>query len=366
LKALRFGVIGYGKVAGLHAKAFSSLRSQGVELAAVWGRDTARAQQFAAEHGLTAYPSVAEMVARARLDAVVVATPHPQHREHALAALEAGAHVLVEKPMALTVADCDAMIGAAESRGLTLGVISQRRWFPAVRRVRAAIDAGKIGRPALAQVTMLGWRDEAYYRSDPWRGSWAGEGGGVLVNQAPHQIDLLQWFLGPIEELYAAWGNVNHPSIEVEDSAVAVLRGADGAMATLLVSNSQKPGIYAKVHVHGASGASVGVQTDGGAMFVAGMSSIVEPASNDLWTIPGEEKLPGLWLKEDEALFERSDPTSYFHTLQFLDFAQALRQGTAPAIDGREGRKSIALIEAIYRSGRERRPVAMKEFSASP
>jgi len=139
-----------------------------------------------------------------------------------------------------------------------LGVISQRRWFPAVRRVREAIDAGKIGVPALGQVIMLGWRDEAYYRSDPWRGSWAGEGGGVLANQAPHQLDLMQWFMGPIAEVCAYWDNLNHPYIEVEDTAIAIFRCQNGALGNILVSNSQKPGIYAKVHVHGRSGASLG------------------------------------------------------------------------------------------------------------
>ena len=358
MKPLRFGLVGYGKVAGLHVQAFSTLKEQGLELCAVWGRDTLKAQAFAARHGLTAYSSIPDMVSKGRLDAVIVATPHLQHREHGVAALEAGAHVLIEKPLALSTADADVLIETANHYRRTLGLISQRRWFPAVRRVKDAIDAGKIGRPALAQITMLGWRDEAYYRSDPWRGSWAGEGGGVLANQAPHQLDLLQWFIGPIEEVYAGWTNVNHPYIEVEDSAVAMFKGKNGVMGNLLVSNSQKPGIYAKVHVHGTSGASVGVQTDGGAMFVAGMSSIVEPASNDLWTVPGEEALPAQWLKDDLGLFQRVDPTSYFHALQFLDFAEALRTGRPPAIDGSEGRKSVALIEAIYRSGREGRPVA--------
>lgn len=364
MRTVRFGLVGCGRVAGLHAKAFASLAGQGVELTAVWGRDPAKAEAFAAAHGLSAYRTIGDLVEQGRLDAVVIATPHLQHREHGVAALEAGAHVLVEKPLALSVDDADALIAAADRRGRTLGLISQRRWFPAVQRVKAALEAGKVGRPALAQVTMLGWRDEAYYRSDPWRGSWSGEGGGVLANQAPHQLDLLQWFLGPIDEVYAAWGNVNHPYIEVEDSAVAVVRGANGVMASVLVSNSQKPGLYAKVHVHGTSGASVGVQTDGGAMFIAGMSSLVETALNDLWTVPGEEPLPARWLADDRALFERVDATSYFHALQFLDFAQALREARAPAVDGREGRKSVALIEAIYRSGRERRPVAMNELGS--
>ncbi len=352
---VRFGLLTYGKVARLHAKAFTSL--EGAELAAVWGRDPAKREAFAAEFGLKAYADIAEMVRGAKLDAVIVASPHPQHREQAVAALEAGAHVLVEKPMAITVEDCDAMIAAAAKTGRKLGMISQRRFYPSVRRIRDAIDAGKIGAPALGQAIILGWRDEAYYRSDPWRGSWNGEGGGVLVNQASHQLDILQWFMGPVEEVSGYWANLNHPYIEVEDTAVASIRFAGGALGSVLLSNSQKPGIYAKVHIHGRNGASAGVQTDGGAMFIAGMSGVAEPPFNDIWTIPGEEKLLGAWKSQDAEFFGKIDATTYFHGLQFADFADAIRNDRPPSVDGAEGRKTVALFQAIYRSGREGIPV---------
>ncbi len=351
-----FGIYGYGKVAELHAKAMEAC--PGLGLAAVCGRDSTKASAFAARHaGVASASSPAQMVEEDGVEVVIVTTPHPLHRKHVIECLEAGAHVIVEKPMALTTADCDAMIEAAEKRGLRLGVISQRRWYPANVRIRKAIDEGKLGEPALGEVIMLGWRDEAYYRSDPWRGSWAGEGGGVLVNQAPHQLDLLAWFMGPVEEVSAYWSNLNHPYVEVEDTAVASVRFRSGALASILVSNSQKPGIYAKVHVHGRNGASAGVQTDGGAMFIAGMSGMLEPPVNDLWTIPGEEaKLAG-WKAEDEALFSKVDGTTWFFGLQLADFAEALRKGRVPAVTGQDGRAAVELFEAIYRSGREGRSV---------
>jgi predicted dehydrogenase len=259
--------------------------------------------------------------------------------------------------MALAVADCDAMIDAAASAGRLLGVVSQRRWYPAVRRVRAALDSGKLGAPALGQVVMLGWRDEEYYRSDPWRGSWAGEGGGVLVNQAPHQLDLISWFMGPAVEVSAYWANLNHPYIEVEDSAVAAIRFPGGALGSILVSNSQKPGIHAKVHVHGSSGASAGVQTDGGAMFIAGRSGVLEPPVNDLWTIPGEEGALAAWKAEDEAFFKTIDATWWFFARQIEDFSAAAREGRPPAVAGADGRGAVRLMEAIYASGRAGAPV---------
>jgi UDP-N-acetyl-2-amino-2-deoxyglucuronate dehydrogenase len=203
---------------------------------------------------------------------------------------------------------------------------------------------------------MLGWRDEEYYRSDPWRGKWATEGGGVLVNQAPHQLDLLAWYMGPVKEVSGYWANLNHPYIEVEDSAVAALRFERGGLGSILVSNSQKPGIYAKVHVHGSSGASAGVQTDGGAMFIAGRSGVLEPPVNDLWTVPGQEGKLAEWKAEDEALFSKIDATWHFFSLQIAEFARAAREGRRPAVTGDDGREAIRIMEGIYRSGREGRP----------
>ncbi len=212
---VKIGIVSYGKVARLQAKAISGIA--GVALDGVYGRDIVKARTFAGDFGITAYDSIAAM-GKAGIDAVIISSPHLIHREQALEAFRAGMHVLVEKPMAITTVDCDAMIEASLKAGKTLGVISQRRWFPAVRRVHDAIAAGKIGVPILGDVVIFGWRDEKYYRSDPWRGSWSGEGGGVLVNQAVHQLDLLLWYMGPVAEVHAYCDNLNHPYIEVEDT----------------------------------------------------------------------------------------------------------------------------------------------------
>jgi predicted dehydrogenase len=204
---------------------------------------------------------------------------------------------------------------------------------------------------------MLSWRDEAYYRSDPWRGRWDTEGGGVLINQSPHHLDLLQWFMGPVEEITGRWANLNHPYIEVEDTALATIRFRSGALASVMVSLSQKPGIYTKIHVHGRSGASVGAQTDGGATFIAGMSNVLEPPVNDLWTIPGEESLLAAFQEEDRARFQRIEPTVHYHGLQDADFLRAVRDGKDPTATGEDGRRVVEMIDAIYRSGRTGLPV---------
>jgi predicted dehydrogenase len=238
-----------------------------------------------------------------------------------------------------------------------LGVVSQRRFFEPVARMKAANDAGRIGVPVLGSVVMLSWRDEAYYRSDPWRGKWATEGGGVLINQSPHHLDLLQWMMGPVEEITGYWGNLNHPYVEVEDTALAMIRFRSGGLASIMVSLCQKPGIYTKIHVHGANGASVGTQTDGGATFIAGMSPVLEPPVNDLWTIPGEESRLADFQREDTERFHAIEPTVHYHALQDADFLRAVRDGRDPLVDGAEGRVVVEMIEAIYRSGRLRAPV---------
>ena len=355
MKKLRTAVVGVGKVTHLHAKALRDLR--GTEFVAVCSRDILKAKIFADQYGLKPYSDIGEMIHGSDIDVVTICTPHPAHRDVVLQAIQAGSHVLVEKPLASTLQDCDAMIEAAKKRGVLLGTISQRRFYEPALRVKGAIDAGKIGKPVLGTITMLGWRDEPYYRSDPWRGTWHEEGGGVLVNQAPHQLDLLLWYMGPIDELFGYWGNLNHTYIEVDDSALAVIKFKNGGFGNIVVSNSQNPALFGQVHVHGENGASIGVQTDSGAMFIAGMSGIAEPPYNDMWTVKGEESLLEKWKREDADFFGNIDPTYYFHARQFEDFVNAVAGRTRPLVDGEDGRRTVELFTAIYRSNRDKRPI---------
>ena len=355
MNKVKTGIIGCGKVGHLHAAALRDARES--EFTAVCSRNEERAESFAEQYQVKAYTDLQEFLTNSGVEAVIICTPHPFHVEPTVKAAHANIHVLVEKPLASSLQDCDAMIEACQQGAVKLGVVSQRRFYAPVQRVKQAIEAGKIGKPILGSVYMLGWRDKDYYDSDPWRGTWNAEGGGVLVNRAPHQLDILQWFMGPIDELFGYWGNLNHAYIEVEDTAVATIRFRSGALGNIIVSNSQNPVLYVKVHVHGENGASIGVQTDGGAMFVAGMSDITEPPINDLWTVPGEEESLEKWQKEDSDFFLGIEATEYYHRQQVQDFLQAIQQDRAPMIPGEEGRITVEIFTAIYRSQRDRAPV---------
>ena len=348
-------ILGCGKVAHLHAKAIQNLPN--AKLAGVWSRTPISAIKFAAQYGTTFYADIKVLVKREKIDLVIVCTPHPFHLEPVVEAAKEGANILVEKPLASTLEDSDKIISGCKTAGVKLGVISQRRWYEPVIRVKQAIEDGKIGKSVFGTINMLGWRDKKYYDSDEWRGSWKMEGGGVLVNQAPHQLDLFLWFMGEIDEVYGLWRNLNHPYIEVEDTAVAIVKFKSGAIGNIIVSNSQKPGIYGKVHVHGENGASVGVQTDGGAMFIAGMQGILEPPVIDLWTVPGEEGMLEKWKAEDTAHFNNINPMVFYMERQIEDFLHALAENREPLVTGEDGRRTVELFTAIYRSTRDNKPI---------
>ena len=348
-------LIGCGKVGMTHALALASLEQS--RFVAVCGRNPEKVRPCAERFGVRGYTNVAEMLANPQVEMVSICTPQDSHPALAEQCARAGKHVLLEKPMAVDLAGCDRAIAACEAAGVKLGVVSQRRFYEPVLRVKRAIDERRIGKPILGTLTVMGWRDQSYYAMDAWRGKWATEGGGVLLTQTSHQLDLFQWLMGPIEELFGYWANLNHPYIEVEDTAIAVLRFKNGALGQILVSNSMKPGFYGKIHVHGENGACVGVQTDGGSPFISGVSTNVDPPINDVWTVPGEEHLLAGWQAEDRARAARVDVMTHYHRLQIEDFLQAILEDREPAIPGREGRKHVELFCAIYRSQRDRRPV---------
>jgi UDP-N-acetyl-2-amino-2-deoxyglucuronate dehydrogenase len=342
-------IVGTGKVADAHALGFRALPE--CRIARVADMDRPRAEAFAHRYEARPAATLDEMLDDPNVQVVSICTPHPSHAELAIKALSAGRHVLVEKPMALTTVDCDRMNAAAREAGVNLSVVSQRRWYAPIRRMREALDDGRIGAPILSTLELLGWRGPEYYAMDPWRGTWKGEGGGVLVTQAIHYLDLLQWLAGPARVVTGRHSTFNHPDIEVEDTAVAIVEFASGGLGSIIASNSQRPGLWARIRVHGRSGASIGAETERGSVFISGVTaSVVEPALTDVWTIPGEESSIDRWRAEDVAEATRVDAMTYYHGLQIADFVDAIQEGRAPLVTGVDGRAAVALFEAIYQS----------------
>ncbi len=350
-KTIRTAIIGCGKVSQWHIAALK--QSSNAACVAIYSRSIEKAREFGLKYDLLPFNDITRMIKEANIDAVVICTPHPYHKEAVLAAAGAGAHCMVEKPLASSLQDCDDMIHACKQAGVKLGMISQRRFLQPVQRVKKAIEDGKIGTPVLGTVNVLGWRDQAYYESDPWRGKWDTEGGGVMVNQASHQLDILLWLMGDVEEVYGVWRNFNHPYVEIEDTAVAIVKFKNGGIGNIIVSNSMKPGIYGKIQVHGSNAASVGVQVDGGSMPLPGKPAAPYIPVNDLWTVPGEEQFLDRWVKEDEQLYNTVSMVEYPMQLQHEDFCDAIIQNRPPAVDGESGRKTVELFTAIYRSNRD-------------
>src|SRR5271170_580059 len=334
---LKAAIVGCGKVATTHALAYEALPTS--ELVAVCDVAPERAQAFAERFHVNPYTDLAEMLKREKVNVLSICTQHTQHPAAVEIAAAAGVHAISEKPLAIDLESCDRAIAAARAAGIKLGVISQRRWYEPVQRMKEAIDSGKLGKPVLAIVTMLGWREPAYYLSDPWRGTWEGEGGGVVVSQAPHYLDLLCWLMGPVAEVQAYWDNYNHPGIEVDDTVVASVRFKSGGMGSIILSNSQRPGLYGKIHVHGSSGASVGAETDSGSPFISGVTEKMDPPFNDIWTVPGEENNLEAWNRED-----RSRPCNvmtHYHQVQIADFLDAILEDREPMVDAEAGRRVV-------------------------
>ena len=345
---LRAGVVGCGNIAGNHAAALRAL--PGIELVGCADVDPDRAARFAAEHGVAHPVRSVDALLELRLDLVTVCTPHPTHEAVVTAAAARGVHVLCEKPIAIDLASAGRMVAACEAAGVAFGVLFQRRFWPAARRIRAAIDDGTLGPPILGHAACLLHRDTSYYTADPWRGTWTTDGGGVLMTQAVHNIDLLQWFMGDAVQVSAAHATFAHgAAIEVEDTAVATIRFASGGLATLTASTALTPGLGTRVVVTGATGATVGL-----AEYPEGAEAVT-----DVWAVPGQEAVVspfGAGLRADLPLSRINATLRPFHALQIADFVDALRAGREPAVTGREASRSLAILTALYASAAAGRP----------
>ncbi|MGV9798244.1 Gfo/Idh/MocA family protein [Mycobacterium sp. NPDC003449] len=352
---LRVGIVGCGGISRNHLAAFGSVA--GAEVVAVCDVDPGRARATAEEFGVrSAYGSVGQLLAHG-VDLVSVCTPHPTHEAVVLAAAAAGVHVLCEKPIATDLAAAEHMVRACDEAGVRLGVCLQRRFWPAAQRMHTALASGELGTPILGECTVLLERTADYYGRDAWRGSWVSDGGGVLMTQAIHHLDLLQWLMGDIAEVYGRVTTFTHGDhIEVEDSAVATLAFTSGAMATLQATTAANPSLGAQVRVTTSSGASVQLTE-----FPEGTDARI-----DVWAQNGRLRSEEPFPADAEPHVELSDINRRLlphHTAQVADFVAALRRGGRPAVDGPDATRALRILLAVYESARTGRPV---RFASAP
>jgi UDP-N-acetyl-2-amino-2-deoxyglucuronate dehydrogenase len=339
---MRTGIAGCGKIARNHVAALRGI--PGVQVTAVADVDLDRARTFAAEHDIPhAYGDLDDMLSDG-LDAVTLCTPHGAHEAGVLAAARHGTHVLCEKPVALRVDQAERMVAATTAAGVRFGVLFQRRFWPAAVRVRAAIDTGRLGPPIAGGVLARLNRDAEYY-AEPWRGRQATEGGGVLMTQVIHHVDLLQWFMGPARRVTGRCDTLVHRGIiEVEDTAAAIVEFASGGIATIQAGTTFRPGLGVQVWVSDAAG------------HTAGLSEFPEGvAVTDVSTVGSERILragPAGASMGDLPLSAIHDHLAPYHRMQIEDFVAALRDDREPAVTGLDAIRSLRIVEAVYRSSR--------------
>ena len=353
MKRYGIGIVGCGMISEYHARAIAELPN--ARLAAVSSRREENARKLAAPYKAPWHKDYEELIKRDDVDIVSICTPSGAHLAPAVAAAEAGKHVIVEKPLEVTLERCDAIIQACAENKVQLCAVFPSRFQDVNQALKQAIDKGRFGRIALADVYNKWWRTQQYYDSGgspgraSWRGTWKLDGGGALMNQAIHATDLLQWFMGPVDSIAAFTDLLCHDRIEVEDTAVAALRFKNGAVGTIEAATSVWPGFSRRIEIHGCKG-----------------SVKLESENVEVWQFADE-------LPEDAPFREKygkksglsggaADPraiTHEYHRRQFEDFISAIDAGREPLVHGREGRKAVEIILAIYESNATHRFVKL-------
>jgi UDP-N-acetyl-2-amino-2-deoxyglucuronate dehydrogenase len=329
---LGFGIIGCGMISGWHAEAISKIPQ--ARLVGVTDAIAKLRSDLAVKYGAIPYESVEKMLADPNIRIVSICTPSGLHAPLAVQAAQAGKHVIVEKPMALNLKDADQMIVTCERNQVKLCVISQLRFSPAIQQIKQALDESVLGRVVLGDLYMKFNRTQAYYDQGNWRGTWEMDGGGALMNQGIHGVDLLRYLMGPVKSVSAHTRTLAR-KIEVEDTAVAILEFQNGALGVIEATTSVYPGATRHLEINGGRG-----------------TIVLEENSIARWDIEGQEPSAGVVLGH-AAGDTSSNPGAFGvegHVYQITDMIEAVLNNRRPVVDGSEGRKALEVILAIYES----------------
>lgn len=354
---LRFGILGCGVIGPHHAAAITALNEE-ASLVAVSDTIPEHAQQLAQQYGVASYQTMQDLLARDDIDVINICTPSGMHAEHAIAAMEAGKHVVIEKPVDITLPAIDKLIAVQRETGRKATVISQHRFDPASQVVHQAAQDGRFGRLTLGNALVRWWRSQGYYDSGAWRGTWAMDGGGVLMNQSIHSVDLLLWMMGPVAEVSAYTDLLAHERLEVEDTGVAILRFASGALGIIEGTTTAYPGLSARLEISGDRGSAT-IDDDHLAYFHSAADG--EQAAS--YGGRGEGNQADLVLPNEEPQTSAgSNPgnLSTRHREQISDFINAIHQECEPLVTLEEGRRAVAVILAIYESAGTGRPALVE------
>jgi predicted dehydrogenase len=338
---IHIGIIGGGGISETHAKAAREI--EGGEIAAIFGRNLGKVGRLRDLYGGTAYGDFQAFLQHKPMNMVLIGSPSGLHAEQGIAAARQGLHILVEKPIDITTARADLLIAECERANVKLGICFQDRFAPDICRLKALVDDGRLGKPILVSGRVKWYRPPEYYSSSPWRGTPDLDGGGALINQGVHTVDLLLWLMGNVRQVYAKTSTAFH-SIEVEDTVVATLEFANGAIGTLEVATSVYPGYWRRVELTGSEGTVIlehdRILTADLRTRLAGPPAPADANTNPSANSPIVSDING-------------------HKSILMDFLRAIATDTMPRCDGREGRRSVELVEAIYESARTGQAVTL-------
>ena len=333
----KFGIVGCGMIARFHARA---IKDAGGELVACYDYIPQAAENIAKEFNCKACNSLDAMLTDPQVEIVTIGTPSGAHCEPAISAAKACKHVIVEKPLEITLERCDAIIDACDKSGVTLSTIFPSRFHDSSVKIKKAITANRFGRLTLGDAVVKWYRTQGYYDGGAWRGTWELDGGGALMNQAIHSVDLLTWLMGPVVEIRAQTALLAHERIAVEDAAVATVRFANGALGVIEATTAAYPGYLKRVEIHGVAGSAVLEEED-----------IVKWDFSE--SVPDDAAIREAMTNRLSGGGGAADPAAighHGHARQFADVIDAINTGRKPLIDGTEGRRSVEIILAIYQS----------------
>ena len=332
---LNFALVGCGRIAPKHADNLTSGHIENARLVAVCDINVDRARKFGEKYQVPWFSNMHEMLkcSDLRIDVVSILTPSGDHAKHTIEIAPYGKHIIVEKPMALTLSDADAMIKTCDNYGNKLFVVKQNRFNSPVVKLREAVEANRFGKMVMGTVRVRWCRDQKYYDQDAWRGTWA-QDGGVFANQAIHHIDLLQWMMGDVESVFAK-SETRLVNIEAEDTGVVILKFKNGALGIIEATTATRPkDLEGSISILGSQGS---VEIGGFAVNEMKVWNFVDSNQNDLSMKDSHNQMP-------------TNVYGFGHTLYLNNVVNSIMHGHSALVDGLEGRKSLELVSAIYES----------------